>query len=58
MIKVITSETLKLNREFFEIGCLCIRDNKIIKQPKKTSDKKAVEYYEINCKCSRNYSNA
>lgn len=50
-----TAEALKLNREYFEVGCLCIRDKKIVKQPENITDLEAVKFYENNCKCSRNY---
>lgn len=56
MTTQVASAAVRLNREYFEVGCLCIRDNKIVKQPKKISDQEAIEYYEVNCKCSRNYS--
>lgn len=39
-------------REYFEVGCLCIINNKITKQLS-LNDKDAVDYYWDNCKCSR-----
>jgi hypothetical protein len=50
-----TAEALKLNREYFEVGCLCIRDKKIVKQSENITDLEAVKFYENNCQCSRNY---
>jgi hypothetical protein len=50
-----TPEAIRLNREYFEVGCLCIRDKKIVKQPENVTDLNAVKFYENNCKCSRNY---
>ncbi len=43
------------NREYFEKGCLCIRDGVIEKQPPEIKDFDVVYYYEQNCICSRNY---
>lgn len=50
-----TLEAIKHNRDYFEVGCLCIRDKKIAKQPISICDIEAVKYYEKSCKCSRNY---
>lgn len=43
------------NREYFESGCLCIQDGLIEKKDENFSDSLAVQYYEQNCSCSRNY---
>ncbi|MCP1515644.1 hypothetical protein [Pseudomonas rhodesiae] len=49
-------ERLKLNREYFEDGCLCIHTSKTLQPfPSNMSDAEAVAFYEQNCKCSRNY---
>jgi hypothetical protein len=48
-------ERLRKNREYFEDGCLCIKNKKIELKGKDTSDLDAVLYYENNCNCSRNY---
>lgn len=50
-----TSKAVRFTREYFEVGCLCIRDKKIVKQPGNVTDLDAVKFYENNCKCSRNY---
>lgn len=47
---------LKLNREYFEEGCSCINTTKNMQAcPTNMDDEKAVEFYEKNCKCTRNY---
>lgn len=49
-------ERLKLNREYFEDGCLCIHTSKTLQPcPTNMADAEAVAFYEQNCKCSRNY---
>ena len=48
-------ERLKASREYFEVGCLCILNGDIDKKPTNYSDELAVNYYEANCNCSRNY---
>ncbi|MEI8659352.1 hypothetical protein [Vibrio sp. Hal054] len=48
-------ERIKQNREYFEGGCLCIRDGAIEKKGAEIADLDAVIYYELACKCSRNY---
>lgn len=49
-------ERLKLNRKYFEDGCLCIHTSKILQPcPTNMADAEAVAFYEQNCKCSRNY---
>jgi hypothetical protein len=42
-------------REYFEVGCLCILDGKVERLEAEVNNWKAVEYYEDNCTCSRNY---
>lgn len=42
----------KYQREYYEIGCLCIRTNRIEKFDGH-DDTLAVDYYEENCHCSR-----
>ena len=49
-------ERLKLNRKYFEDGCLCIHTSKTMQPcPTNMADAEAVAFYEQNCKCSRNY---
>ncbi len=49
-------ERLKLNREYFEDGCLCILTAKTMQLcDSSMPDGEAVAFYERNCKCSRNY---
>lgn len=49
------AKRLNANRNYFEVGCLCIKVGELKQLPKSTDDGDAVEYYEDNCKCSRNY---
>lgn len=50
------NERLKMNREYFENGCLCILKAKTLQVcPSNMADTEAVAFYEQNCKCSRNY---
>ncbi len=46
---------LQWNRNYFEEGCLCIRDGELKKLPSNINNAFAIEHYERNCKCSRNY---
>ncbi len=49
-------ERLKQNRMYFESGCACILKKKIVQAcPTNMEDSAAVEFYELHCKCSRNY---
>lgn len=50
------ADRLKWNRSYFEEGCACINVTKVL-QPCRTSmpDAEAVEFYERNCSCTRNY---
>ncbi len=50
------AERLRLNRQYFEEGCLCILEAKTISPCKPdTPDEEAVAFYESNCTCSRTY---
>ena len=49
------NKRLKANRDYFESGCLCIKNKVIEKRPVNENDRLAVKYYENNCQCSRNY---
>lgn len=50
------SERLKMNRAYFEEGCLCIHTAKTLQLcPTNMPDIEAVAFYEQHCKCSRNY---
>lgn len=49
------AKRLKDNRNYFEVGCLCIKDGDLKQLPKSMDDGDAVEFYENNCKCSCNY---
>src|SRR5690554_5926266 len=48
-------ERVSVNRAYFEDGCLCIHDGLIQKLAQSVSDRWAVEYYELACRCTRNY---
>jgi hypothetical protein len=49
-------ERLKHNRAYFEDGCACIHRTMTIQLcPAHVEDREAVDFYEKNCKCSRNY---
>lgn len=48
-----TPEDYALGREYFEDGCLCVRDKKIDKKPKEVSNPAAFRYYMDSCTCSR-----
>lgn len=55
-IELAEQERLKLNREFFEDGCMCIHTSKTLQPcPTNMGDAEAVAFYERKCKCSRNY---
>ena len=44
-------------RIYFEQGCACINKYRTMQAcPAEMSDDEAVEYYEENCDCSRNYT--
>lgn len=49
-----TKEDYHYGREYFEDGCLCIK-NGIIEKKDSTAvpDETAYNYYNTNCKCSR-----
>lgn len=40
-------------REYYESGCLCIRDGKLRRESSEESDTRAIGLYERGCKCSR-----
>lgn len=42
-------------REYFESGCICILSGNIPKLSSDFDNWEAVEFYEKNCNCSRNY---
>lgn len=42
-------------RQYFEDGCLCIREGTIEKRTAEESSQSAAELYEKNCVCTRNY---
>lgn len=46
-------ERLAWLREYYESGCLCIRDGVLIRVPAEESDVRAIASYEHGCKCSR-----
>lgn len=49
---------VNLVREYFESGCLCIQNKTLSLQPKDVPDELASAFYVVNCKCSRNTSDA
>lgn len=51
-------QRLKFNRKYFEDGCACIKNGALIILGGNVDDKKAVKYYEQNCRCSRNYESS
>ncbi len=55
---MIEAERLRLNREYFERGCLCLIDGRMKRRNLNEPDKAAVAFYEKNCTCSRNYIKA
>jgi len=49
-------DRLKASREYFAAGCACIHMSKILQLgPVDMADAEALEFYEQNCKCTRNY---
>ena len=49
-------DRLKLTRDYFEDGCSCIFTSKTLQPcPTNMADADAVAFYELNCKCTRNY---
>lgn len=49
------TERLPEIRDYFESGCICIRDGKIQRLSQTVDNVRAVHYYETACRCSRNY---
>ncbi len=45
-------DRIKMAKDYFETGCLCILNGDLKKHG---GGQEAVEFYEANCKCSRNY---
>lgn len=49
-------DRLKSNRTYFEDGCACIHTTKtLVPCPSSVPDAEAVRFYELNCRCTRNY---
>lgn len=46
-------ERLAWVREYYESGCLCIRDGKLSREPSGVPDARAIALYERGCNCSR-----
>lgn len=50
------ADQLKQNRAYFDGGCACIHQSKTLQLCRSNiTDNQAVEFYEQNCRCSRNY---